>query len=339
MSRHYPFRLSTLPIVCAVSLGLLMPVSVSPLLAQTTPPQVAQQAALSDSAKAASKAEQKPPVENAAATVAVNPAAQKGITGKAIDKVKEVAKSAGDIFSRVPCQPPKGANKSMGSLPHVASRLVAGDPVVIVAFGSSSTQGYGSTAPEFTYPNRLAAQLRRDYPGADITVLNRGKGGEDAPEMMKRLQTEVIDINPDMVIWQVGTNAVLRNLDPAETAKIVEDGVARIQAGGADLVLVDPQYSPAVNAKAENASRMVKLLGKVAELRHVGFFPRFEVMREWHEGQSMPFDSFVVADGLHMNDWGYACFAQLLGDDIIKSVGQIKLGVNVPGSVQAYRPM
>jgi lysophospholipase L1-like esterase len=227
----------------------------------------------------------------------------------------------------------------MGSLPHVAAKLVAGKPVTIIAFGSSSTQGFGSTSPEFTYPNRLAAQLRRHYPGADITVLNRGKGGEDAPEMMKRLQTEVIDMHPDMVIWQVGTNAVLRNLDPAETAKLVEDGIARIQAAGADLVLVDPQYSPAVNAKAENAGRMVKLLGKVAELRHVGFFPRFEVMRDWHEGQSMPFESFVVADGLHMNDWGYACFAQLLGDDIIKSVGQIKLGVNVPANVQAYRPM
>jgi hypothetical protein len=40
-----------------------------------------------------------------------------------------------------------------------------------------------------------------------------------------------------------------------------------------------------------------------------------------------------------MNDWGYACFAQLLGDDIIKSVGQIKLGVNVPAAVLTYRPM
>src|SRR5947208_2986183 len=268
-----------------------------------------------------------------------NAAQQKGLAGKALDKVKEVAKSAGDILSRVPCRSPKGGAKSFGSLPHVAAKLIAGKPVVIIAFGSSSTQGFGSTSPEFTYPNRLAAQLRRQYPGADITVLNRGKGGEDAPEMMKRLQTEVIDMHPDMVIWQVGTNAVLRNLDPAETAKLVEDGIARIQAGGADLVLVDPQYSPAVNAKAENAGRMVKLLGKVAELRRIGVFPRFEVMREWHEGQSMPFESFVVADGLHMNDWGYACFAQLLGDDIIRSVGQIKLGINVPANVQAYRPM
>ena len=141
------------------------------------------------------------------------------------------------------------------------------------------------------------------------------------------------------MIWQVGTNAVLRNLDPAETAKMVEEGVARIQAAGADLVLVDPQYSPRVTEHGESANRMVKLLGRVAELRHVGIFPRFEVMREWHDRQDLPVDSFVIADGLHMNDWGYACFAQLLGDDIIKSVGQIKLGVNVPAQVQTYRPM
>jgi len=83
----------------------------------------------------------------------------------------------------------------------------------------------------------------------------------------------------------------------------------------------------------------IKLLGKVAQLRHVGVFPRFEVMRQWHEKQALPIDSFVIADGLHMNDWGYACFAQLLGDDIIRSVGQIKLGVNVPSNVQSYRPM
>src|SRR5947209_15635032 len=93
----------------------------------------------------------------------------------------------------------------------------------------SSDLGYGASSPEFNYPNRLAAQLRRKYPNAEITVINRGKGGEDAAEMMVRLQVEVIDMKPDLVIWQVGTNAVLRNIDPEETAKQVEDGVARIQ--------------------------------------------------------------------------------------------------------------
>jgi lysophospholipase L1-like esterase len=333
-ARHI-YKVAVTAALAVVAFTLLVPASDSTARAQVVQ---AAQAAQSDNSKMIPSGNVVPTGNPAS----VDPAAsvpKASLTSKAIEKVKEVAKTASDIFNRVPCLPPKGGVKSMGSLPHVANKLAAGQPVVIVAFGSSSTAGYGTTSPEFTYPNRLAAQLRRRYPTADITVVNRGQGGEDAPEMMKRLQTSVLDMKPDLVIWQVGTNAVLRNLDPSETAGLVEDGVARIQAAGADLVLVDPQYSPAVNAKAESASRMVQLLGKVAALKHVGFFPRFEVMREWHENQSMPFESFVIADGLHMNDWGYACFAQLLGDDIIKSVGQVKLGVNVPSNVQTYKPM
>ncbi len=248
--------------------------------------QPAQQAALSDNAKSANaksdgvKTEADRPSAtgaagggNAVSGDQASPTQPKSLTAKAIDTVKEVAKSASNIFSRVPCLPPKGVANRVGSLPHVAGKLAAGEPVVIIAFGSSSTTSFGVTSPEFAYPNRLARQLRRQYPAADITVLVRGKGGEDAPEMMKRLQTDVIDKKPDLVIWQVGTNAVLRNLDPGETAKQVEDGVGRIQAIGADVVLVDPQYSPQVTAHAEGAGKMVTLLGKVAQLRHIGIFP------------------------------------------------------------------
>jgi lysophospholipase L1-like esterase len=336
MSSHCPFRvLTALAAATFVAAALLTPV--------VARAELAQQAAVSDGAKAeapksqAGKSEAAKPAEapttgtGGNAAVQGNPA-QKSIAARAVDKVK-------DIFARVPCLPPKGGYQKMGSLPHVANKLISGQPVLIVAFGSSSTQGYGSTSPEFTYPSRLAAQLKRAYPTADITVLNRGKGGEDAGEMMRRLQTEVIDMKPDLVIWQVGTNAVLRNLDQTEIAKLVEDGIGRLQAVGSDVVLVDPQYSPRVNEKAEGAGKMVKLLGRIAELRKVGIFPRFEVMRDWHEKQSIPVEEFVIADGLHMSDWGYACFAQLLGDDIIKSVGQIKLGVTVQPDVRTYRPM
>jgi lysophospholipase L1-like esterase len=341
---------------------LLTPVATVPVRAEN-----AQQATLSDNAKsdasrpampAAEKsdeagaapagnagtapANQAPPANQASSVNQTQPDNQgqaKSLTDKAIEKVKQAAKATSDIFSRVPCLPPKGAPRTVGSLPRIAHKLAAGEPVVIVAFGSSSTQGYGASSSEFTYPNRLAAQLQRKYPTANITVINRGRGGDDAPEMMKRLQSEVIDAHPDMVIWQVGTNAILRNLDPDGVAQMVQEGVARIQSGGADLVLVDPQYSPQVIEHQENASKMVKLLNRVAQLRHIGVFPRFEVMRQWHENQALPIESFVIADGLHMNDWGYACFAQTLGDDIIRSVGQIKLGVNVHFSAQTSRPM
>ena len=300
-----------------------------------TPPAAAQTAQAATSSAYAAV----PPSGNAAGSETQMVMRERSIAGRAVDKMKDVARQAGDIFSRVPCLPPKGGVRPLGSLPHVANKLVAGDPVVIVAFGSSSTQGHGSSSPAFNYPNRLAAQLRRQYPTADISVINRGKGGEDAPEMLARLKSSVLDLKPDLVIWQVGTNAILRDLDPADTAKMVEEGISAIQAAGADLVLVDPQYAPRVNERAENAGRMMTLLNRVAEIRHVGIFPRFEVMRDWHERQSVPIDNFITPDGLHMNDWGYACFAQLLGDDIIRSVGQIKLGINVPASIHTYRPM
>lgn len=345
MSFDRPFRaMKSLVAPAAVTLALLSPVAI------LLPPrmQAAEQGDAADNSKPDSlkiAATQTSGAAGNAVTVdhskpvQSNSTQSKSIATRTMEKAKEVAKSATDIFSRVPCLPPKGGIQPMGSLPHVAAELASGQPVVIVAFGSSSTQGYGSSSPEFTYPHRLAAQLHRQYPGADITVLNRGVGGEDAPEMMKRLQTAVIDARPDLVIWQVGTNAVLRNLDPIETQKQIDDGIARIQAAGSDVVLVDPQYSPQVYQRAESASRMVRMLQRAAQLHHIGIFPRFEVMREWHDQQALPVDSFVIADGLHMNDWGYACFAQLLGDDIIRSVGQIKLGVNVPAAVQKYRPM
>ena len=150
MSCHCPFRLATF---AAAAFALLAQASMLPVHAQVAQAgqQTAQQAALSDNAKAAPARPQASPTTSGSPTTgaagtgnvaAVDPAntanpAQKGLAGRAIDKVKEVAKSATDIFSRVPCLSPKGVSKSMGSLPHVANKLAAGEPVVIVAFGSS----------------------------------------------------------------------------------------------------------------------------------------------------------------------------------------------------------
>ena len=151
MSRYCPFRSSiSLTALATATFALLTPWCVSPLHAQMAQQQTNQQAAaLSDKAKseaAKSEAAKSPVAQttgtgNVAAVDPSSPGAQKSLTGKAIDKVKEAAKSAGDIFNRVPCLSPKGSEKKMGSLPHVASKLASGEPVVIVAFGSSSTSG------------------------------------------------------------------------------------------------------------------------------------------------------------------------------------------------------
>ena len=54
-------------------------------------------------------------------------------------------------------------------------------------------------------------RARPAFPGHEITVLNRGVNGEEAADMLARLDTDVIAEKPDLVLWQVGTNSVLRD--------------------------------------------------------------------------------------------------------------------------------
>ncbi len=86
----------------------------------------------------------------------------------------------------------------------------------------------------------------------------------------------------------------------------------KIRAIGADVVLIDPQFAPKVVVKPE-AEHMVELIAATAKVENVDLFRRFDVMKRWREQDHMAFESFVSPDGLHMNDWSYACMAKGLG--------------------------
>ena len=193
------------------------------------------------------------------------------------------------------------------------ARLIArGKPIKIVALGSSSTYGAGASTSAASYPSRLADELARHFPGHEFTILNRGVNGDEAADMLARLDSAVIAEKPDLVLWQVGTNSVLRDKAVLPHATLLHEGLARLKATGADIVLIDPQYAPRVISKP-NCEGMVSLIGTAAKAEHVGLFHRFELMRRWREVEQLPFETFVSTDGLHMNDWSYACLAKALG--------------------------
>jgi acyl-CoA thioesterase-1 len=189
--------------------------------------------------------------------------------------------------------------------------LASGAPLVIVAIGSSSTAGAGASSAAASYPNQLAADLRERFPGHDITVLNRGVNGEETDNMMARFAADVIAVHPQLVIWQVGTNSVLRDRSLQKHALLLHDGIAQLKAINADVVLMDLQYAPAVIAKSETDD-MVEQIALAAKNENVDLFDRFAIMRNWSEVQHLSFDTFVAPDQLHMNDWGYGCVAKLL---------------------------
>jgi lysophospholipase L1-like esterase len=198
------------------------------------------------------------------------------------------------------------------ALPRTARRVVSGKRIKVVALGSSSTYGAGASTSAASYPSRLAQELTRHFPGREIVMVNRGVNGEEVADMLARLGTAVIAEQPDLVLWQVGTNSVLRDKALPPHASLLHEGLVRLKAVDADVVLIDPQYAPKVIAKP-NARRMVKLIAQIAKDEHVALFHRFELMRHWHESQRLSFETFLSEDGLHMNDWSYGCLAKGLG--------------------------
>lgn len=217
-----------------------------------------------------------------------------------------------------PCSAPDDVTRLMNPLQRTGKRLAAGEPVKIVAVGSSSTAGAGASAPDKSYPSRLSVELAARFPAQPITVINRGVNGEEAREMVARLDEGVLSERPDLILWQVGANAVLRdNPIPAVRSDILE-GLRRMKASGADVILMDPQFAPKVLAK-KDADAMVDLLATTAKAQNVDLFRRFAVMRHWRHVARIPFETFISPDELHMNDWSYGCVAKLLAGAIAEA--------------------
>jgi lysophospholipase L1-like esterase len=212
----------------------------------------------------------------------------------------------------VPCNTPADLVRLANPLPHVAHKLITHEPIVIVAVGSSSTAGAGASSPAASYPNRLEAELKAHFPKSPITVLNRGVNGEEVADMLKRFDATVIAAKPDLVLWQVGTNSVIRDHMSNDQGAALRSGLSRLRAAGADVVLIDPQFAPKVIVKPE-AERMVELIAATAKIEDVDLFRRFDIMKRWHKVDNMAFETFLSADGLHLNDWSYACMAKGLG--------------------------
>ena len=209
------------------------------------------------------------------------------------------------------CPSPRAATHFGYPLARTAERVTKAQPIKVVAIGSSSTAGAGASSSAAAYPSRLSNYLQKQFPRSVISVLNRGVNGDEAVNMVVRFEKDVIDEHPDLVLWQIGTNVVLREHPLDSQAALLHGGLERLKAAGADVILINPQFAPKVLEKTAIHS-MIELISATAETEHVNLFNRFEIMRHWHQEAGISFSHFLSNDLLHMNDWSYNCVAKLL---------------------------
>jgi lysophospholipase L1-like esterase len=221
-------------------------------------------------------------------------------------------------------------------LPNFARSLAKGQ-AKIVAIGSSTTVGEGNIK---AYPERLLSFLQADYPNAKITMVNKGIGGQEAPVELLRFDTDVIAEKPDLVIWQVGTNAVWQSPDtnpppPSfdETTTAIRDGLVKLgKQTQADVILMDLQYVPAVLTPAikDKAIAMVEVISQLARDAKINVFRRFAFMKGLHEVERISFDRMVDPTDdsrLHDSDWATNRVAWAVQLAIVGGVDKAKSSV------------
>jgi len=206
------------------------------------------------------------------------------------------------------------AEMSLGApLPHTRDRLREGKEITIVAFGSSSTIGVGTFGKSF--PEVVKGELARLYPTLAVHVIVSGKLFDTIPGNLDRIEKDVMRHEPDLVIWQLGTNDVLWRGIAANAKELVRGGVQHIKAAGADVILMDLQYAPAMHVRGSHGD-MEKLIAESAREEAVGLFPRYELMKRAHEAGV---SGLVAWDGLHNSGAGYRCIGLVLARMIDKS--------------------
>jgi len=206
------------------------------------------------------------------------------------------------------------------ALPHVKEALAGNSELTIVALGSSSTAGWHSTSIAQSYPAILQAELSAALPYAHVAVINRGIGGQDAAEMVPRIDADVLGVRPTLVIWQVGANGAIKDRDPDTFRKLVIEGVQELKGAGIDVVLMDNQRAPAILA-APHHVEIDQATADVAARTGVGLFDRGALMDQWRSN-GHPYEQFISNDGVHHNDLGYRCMASALASAILEGLGR-----------------
>ncbi len=205
---------------------------------------------------------------------------------------------------------------SLGAgLPRTGARLKAGAPITIVAVGSSSTTGLWVLSANATYPGVMQRELAALRPAARIEVVNSGRIGDTISGSIARFQNDVLAYRPDLVIWQLGTNDVAWGGRADGLDEEIAGGVHILKTAGADVVLMDLQYSPLILASSQHGA-IQDMISKVAREERVGLFSRFALMRRSIDA-GVPASALVAWDGLHNSAEGYDCVGRALARAIL----------------------
>jgi hypothetical protein len=219
------------------------------------------------------------------------------------------------------CAAPADLGATDVKLPHVTAALKAGKTLDILAVGSATMLGpHGAT--EGSFPYRMSELLREAVPGATVKLNVHSGRGLTATDMLATIRTELSRHAYQLVLWQTATVEAVRSLPPEDFFATLSDGAQRVQAAGADLILIDPQFSRFLFANA-NLDPYQETMAQATGLPGVVLFHRFDLMRHWVNTGQIDLERATRPDREKTADLLHDCLGRALARLILDGAGEI----------------
>jgi len=183
---------------------------------------------------------------------------------------------------RPPCGVPDYLLQSDSQLKRVFAAVAKERRLAIAVIGTGSSALAGPDGPKSAYPARLEAALSLKLPGIPVKVVTLLRTRQTVDDLARGMGKLLIDEKPNLVIWQAGTVDAMRRIDPDNFKSALEDGVDTIHRRGADVVLMNMQYSPRTESMI-SVGPYADVMRVVSQQRDVPLFDRLAIMRHWSD--------------------------------------------------------
>ena len=210
------------------------------------------------------------------------------------------------------CEVPAYLLTTDSTLSKVADAVKNARPLNVLVVGSRSSTILSSEAS--AYPAMLQAALKERLPSIPVNLSVEIQSGKTAEDTAAGLVKLVEAKKPTLVIWQTGTVDAMRSVDPDDFRGAVDEGVVALQNAGADVVMVNLQYSPRTETMI-SAPPYLDNMRVVAQQHDVPLFDRFAIMRHWNEAGD--FDLFSNVHGTDMAKRVHACLGRALSKFVL----------------------
>ena len=214
------------------------------------------------------------------------------------------------------CDVPPSFLESEIDLTRVTNELKERHRLDISVLGTGSSSLAGPDGAHFAYPARLEDALKQQLPGNEIKVTAHVQPKQTTANMLGSLDKILAEDHPSLVIWQAGTADAINGVETEDFRSSLEDGIDKIQAAGADVILMNMQYSPRT-ASMLDVSAYADVMRHVAQQRNALLFDRLAIMQYWNEIGT--FDLYAATKKYDMARRVHECIGRALASLIISA--------------------